>query len=197
MATDIVNNLENSINDVVKDINEALQKQLNHSKDLNSLFQKKMVEIKQKTHSSKDILEKQIFGQQMMESLINDLLDLGNIENKAFKLTEEYFSLPEVIHQAFQIINTSAQKNGIDLKAEVVNKSDLNLITQIYGDKRRYQQILINFLSNSLKFTLKKGSITVRIEILESKEERQDQTQAIMKRIKRYSSKKFENLRDI
>jgi len=46
MATDIVNNLENSINDVVKDINEALQKQLNHSKDLNSLFQKKMVEIK-------------------------------------------------------------------------------------------------------------------------------------------------------
>jgi len=65
----------------------------------------------------------------MMESLINDLLDLGNIENKAFKLTEEYFSLPEVIHQAFQIINTSAQKNGIDLKAEVVNKSDLNLIT--------------------------------------------------------------------
>jgi len=34
----------------------------------------------------------------MMEYLINDLLDLGNIENKAFKLTEEFFSLPEVIH---------------------------------------------------------------------------------------------------
>jgi len=47
----------------------------------------------------------------MMESLINDLLDLGNIENSAFDLTEEYFSLPEVIYQAFEIINISAHKN--------------------------------------------------------------------------------------
>jgi len=36
-----------------------------------------------------------------MESLINDLLDLGNIENSAFKLHQEYFSLPDVIFEAF------------------------------------------------------------------------------------------------
>jgi signal transduction histidine kinase len=51
----------------------------------------------------------------MMENLINDLLDLGNIENSAFKLQEEYFSLPEVILEAFEIVNSTATKNQIKL----------------------------------------------------------------------------------
>ena len=99
----------------------------------------------------------------MMENLVNDLLDLGNIQNSAFNLQEEYFSLPEVIHEAFEIINTTAFKNQIEIKATIANSSDYDLIQQIYGDRRRYQQILINFLSNSLKFTPKMGVITVQI----------------------------------
>jgi len=106
----------------------------------------------------------------MMENLINDLLDLGNIQNSAFKLTEEFFSLPEVIFEAFEILNTTAHKNQIKLKAEVTQRGEFDFLHQIYGDRRRYQQILINFLSNSLKFTSQKGSITVRIEILETME---------------------------
>jgi len=74
----------------------------------------------------------------MMESLINDLLDLGNMENSGFNLTEEFFSLPEVIYEALEIINIPAQKNKIKLKAKIVDKSTLDLITSIYGDKRRY-----------------------------------------------------------
>jgi len=61
-GVDIVSSLEDNIRDIVKDLKEALRKQLKHSKDMNSLFKRKMVDIKQKTASSKDILEKQIFG---------------------------------------------------------------------------------------------------------------------------------------
>ena len=37
----------------------------------------------------------------------------------------------------------------------------------IYGDQRRYLQILLNFISNALKFTLKDGTIKVRLNLIE------------------------------
>ena len=60
----------------------------------------------------------------------------------------------------------SASEKGIELKAEIDFKNNLELIEAIHGDENRILQILLNFLSNSLKFTDKGGSITVRIEIL-------------------------------
>lgn len=44
----------------------------------------------------------------MTENLINDLLDLGKMQNNAFNLAEDFFSLPETIMQAFQIISGPA-----------------------------------------------------------------------------------------
>ena len=60
----------------------------------------------------------------------------------------------------------SASEKGIELRAEIDFKNNLELIEAIHGDENRILQILLNFLSNSLKFTDKGGSITVRIEIL-------------------------------
>ena len=104
----------------------------------------------------------------MMENLINDLLDMAKLENKAFSLQEEYFSLPETIFQTLQICLTSAKKKGITLNACITRQIDLELVHMVMGDKARYQQILMNFISNSLKFTPEGGSITVQIDIQES-----------------------------
>ena len=60
----------------------------------------------------------------------------------------------------------SASEKGIELRAEIDFKNNLELIEAIHGDENRILQILLNFLSNSLKFTDKGGSITMRIEIL-------------------------------
>jgi signal transduction histidine kinase len=59
----------------------------------------------------------------------------------------------------------NANEKGIELKAEIDGRHNLNLIEAIHGDENRFLQILLNFLSNSLKFTDPKGSITVKVEI--------------------------------
>jgi signal transduction histidine kinase len=44
---------------------------------------------------------------------------------------------------------------------------DLNILSNVYGDPRRFVQIMQNFLSNALKFTEKGGDVTVKVSILE------------------------------
>jgi len=103
----------------------------------------------------------------MMENLINDLLDLAKLENNSFQLSKDYFDLSGTIYEAFQVLQHSAEENNIELRAIIDKKSNLDLIQAMLGDKRRYMQILLNFLSNALKFTNSNGQITVYIQILD------------------------------
>lgn len=60
----------------------------------------------------------------------------------------------------------SANQQGIQLIAQIENRKHLDLIQTLLGDERRYQQILLNFLSNAVKFTDPDGQIKVLIKVL-------------------------------
>ena len=109
----------------------------------------------------------------MIENLINDLLDYAKIENGQFKFDYEFYSLPTLIYEAFQIMNFSAKDRGINLRARIDSEINLRLIQEVYGDKRRMLQTIINFLSNALKFTDRDGTITVDIEIVDHQNKNQ------------------------
>lgn len=53
------------------------------------------------------------------------------------------------------------------MKAVVLSKSDLNFMQYFQGDKKRYIQIMANFISNAIKNSVSKGSVTVKFEIIE------------------------------
>ena len=74
----------------------------------------------------------------MVENLVNDLLDLAKLENNTFQLQKEYFNLCDVIHDAFQMVIHDAHEKKVALKAEIQNPDCLQLVQQLYGDKRRY-----------------------------------------------------------
>ena len=95
----------------------------------------------------------------MIKFLTTDLLSLAELENNKFSFNNDYFDLLKVIKQAFNVIKDQAGENNIKLEAITVRKSDLNFFKQIYGDERRYLQIVMNFLSNAIKFTNKNGSV--------------------------------------
>ena len=73
--------------------------------------------------------------------------------------------MTRAVHQALEILLYQANEKNIELEVVVDKKSNLGLLKNIYGDSRRLKQILINFISNSIKFTPIKGKITVVIKV--------------------------------
>ena len=105
----------------------------------------------------------------MTENLINDLLDRAKMENNTFTFINEPFNLMELIYEAFLLFSHSATQNGIELVATTDRKADLSLLKSVIGDRRRYLQILNNFISNALKFTNSGGTVTVKAQIVEQR----------------------------
>jgi signal transduction histidine kinase len=95
-------------------------------------------------------------GQHLL-SLINDILDLSKIEAGRMELDLTEFDLPSAIENALTLVRERAGRRGITLRSTI----DKNLGT-IRADERKVKQVLLNLLSNALKFTPEGGRIDVR-----------------------------------
>ena len=116
-----------------------------------------------------------IFSAYMITNLVNDLLDLGKLENNAFQLAVNEFNLVQVVEEVFSIVSFQAETSGIKLKL-YLDSEKTHLLQRLIGDKRRLTQILLNFISNSLKFTPSGGHIAIHLQVLE--EQTVDQCQS-------------------
>ena len=94
--------------------------------------------------------------------LVNDVLDYSKIEAGKLEIEDTTFSISEMLHFVSDIILPRALDQGLELF--IVNGFPEN--TLFDGDPSRIRQVLLNLLSNSLKFT-DKGSITVEVEPLQ------------------------------
>lgn len=101
----------------------------------------------------RDSLKKMEVISAMMCNLLQDLLDLGQIESKSFQLNNEYFDLLKTIQKAFLVVNGAAEFKQVSLVAPEIQAENRNVLRHIFGDERRYTQIIVNFLSNAIKFS--------------------------------------------
>ncbi|MBU3192931.1 sensor histidine kinase [Clostridium algidicarnis] len=94
-----------------------------------------------------------------MESLLNDMLDLSQLESGSFNLHIDSFNIKPLINHALKKFKGLMETKNINVTVDV---SD-NLVI---GDKIRIEQVLNNFISNAIKNTIEKGSISIcsRIE---------------------------------
>lgn len=88
--------------------------------------------------------------------IINEILDFSKIEAGKLMIEQINFKLEDVICNAINIVASSAEDKSIQLNTHL----DEDLFPVLLGDPFRINQILINLLSNSIKFT-EKGSITI------------------------------------
>jgi signal transduction histidine kinase len=94
-------------------------------------------------------------GQHLL-SLINDILDLSKIEAGRMELDASEFELPRAIGQTMSLVRERAERRAIALSLAVDPG-----VTAIRADERKVKQVLLNLLSNALKFTPEGGSIAV------------------------------------
>jgi signal transduction histidine kinase len=98
-------------------------------------------------------------GQHLL-SLINDILDLSKIEAGRMELELTDFDLPQAISDALTLVRERAARHGIALHQGVDER-----LGQVRGDERKIKQVLLNLLSNALKFTPEGGRVDVRATV--------------------------------
>mmetsp|Transcript_35990 Transcript_35990/g.26734 ORF Transcript_35990/g.26734 Transcript_35990/m.26734 type:complete len:109 (+) Transcript_35990:329-655(+) len=103
----------------------------------------------------------------MILNLVNDLLDMAKMENLTFNLNYSYFNLLDAISEVLTNINFQAKQKQIIMQLQY-DPQQVGYFTHVHGDKNRYQQILINFLSNSIKFTPQNGSVIIELVLKET-----------------------------
>lgn len=92
--------------------------------------------------------------------IINDILDFSKLENGRLELENRAFSLTSLVRHVAQMHSARAESKKLKLSFEVDN----TLTSLVIGDETRLSQILINLVSNALKFTDKGGvHIVVRV----------------------------------
>lgn len=91
-------------------------------------------------------------------SLINDILDLSKVESGVDDLYEEAIVVADVVRSLMVIVKPHAEKGGVALHLDIADG-----MPKLLADERKIKQILVNILSNAIKFTRAGGDVTLSI----------------------------------
>ena len=104
-------------------------------------------------------LEKIITSGNHLLSLINDVLDMSRIESGKVKIEEKEASLPEIMHDLKTIVQSDVKAKQLSFCIDTQDVTDEIIVC----DKLRLNQVLLNLLSNAMKYTKPGGNVSVRI----------------------------------
>lgn len=97
---------------------------------------------------------------QYLLGLINNILDMSRIESNKVVIEKKEFRMPDLLDNIQNIIGGQAKKKNI----QFIIERKMDFICSYIGDRLRLSQVLINLLSNSVKFTDEYGMITLSVK---------------------------------
>lgn len=98
--------------------------------------------------------------------IVNDILDLAKIQEQEVELESIEFDPFEIFESAIESYGAKADQKNINLQLFI----DPNINTTLKGDPTKLTQIVVNLISNAIKFTPEEGVIDVRVEKLSSQD---------------------------
>ena len=89
-------------------------------------------------------------------AVVNGILDMSKLETGDFEISPEPFAPAQVIGNCCDLLALKAREQGIELSMKLPES-----LPEIIADKRSFKQILLNLISNAVKFTERGGRVTV------------------------------------
>jgi signal transduction histidine kinase/CheY-like chemotaxis protein len=117
--------------------------------DRDELFEEQVANLKQILSAGQHLL-----------TLINEILDLAAVESGKTVLSIEPINLKKLIDDVLSLTNPQAEKYGIKLINKVNAESSLSILC----DQTRLKQVLLNLISNAIKYNSQGGTVTVSTE---------------------------------
>lgn len=105
-----------------------------------------------------DLLQDVLGNAKHLLGLINDVLDMAKVESGTMHIRPERTCISEIVGETMTGLRLFATEKQISLKADIQVPA-----TDVFLDPHRLKQVLLNYLSNALKFTPPGGSITARV----------------------------------
>jgi len=112
------------------------------------------------TNEQRDFAEVIRNSGETLLTIINDILDFSKIESEKMELEYQSFAVRECVESALDLVVTRAAPHHIDLACIV----EEDVPKSVYGDVTRIRQILLNILSNAIKFT-ERGEVVVTVSV--------------------------------
>lgn len=109
---------------------------------------------------TKEYLEKIGDSANHLLGIINDILDVSRIEAGSFNIKKEEFSLRAMLEQINTMVTSQCKEKGLIYEYKVLNEVSENYI----GDDIKLKQVIINILSNAIKFTDAPGNVLMTVE---------------------------------
>ena len=99
----------------------------------------------------------------MLNFYVSDLLCLSQINNKKFRKQVSPFDVRAAIEEIVEVQRDKLNFNEINLKTEFLG---FGQSFEVHTDKMRLQQVLLNYQSNAINFTPRRGKILIRCEFI-------------------------------
>ena len=146
--------------DFLANMSHEIRTPMNAVIGMNHLLQKTELDDKQLNYVQKiDRAAHNLLG------IINDILDFSKIEAGKLDIEQIEFSLDDVMDNLANLTSDNAQKKGLELIFNISQEVPDRLV----GDPLRLGQVLLNFVSNAVKFT-EKGEVIISAELLSEKD---------------------------
>ena len=109
--------------------------------------------VKNRLFKVQDQLEK-------LNVLVADLLDISKIESGKLKFNKKYFSVDDFLHNIIDVMQQSNNDFNINLCGSVGE--------QVFGDEMRIEQVIVNFITNAIKYSPGTDEILIKVEICDN-----------------------------
>ena len=137
------------------ELEEALEREQNQRRELTESREvlKDALNVAEEANKAKTVFLSNM-------SLINDILDMSRIESGRFVLRNEEFSFSRMLEQINTIVMTQCEEKGLKYECHLIG----GVRDYYIGDDMKLKQVLINILSNAIKFTEAPGSVDMTVE---------------------------------